>query len=66
MSIRQWLKLMEYDQLDAKSEAAARGGHWLHFVPSYGADRYMQVSQIPPNSGRSAFENDECRRGREA
>ena len=60
VSIRQWLQLMEYDQLDAKSEEAARGEHWLHFVPSYGADRYMQVSQIPPNSGRSAFENDEC------
>ncbi len=60
VSIRQWLQLMEYDHLDAKSEEAARGEHWLHFVPSYGSDRYMQVSQIPPNSGRSAFENDEC------
>ena len=60
VSIRQWLHLMEYDHLDAKSEEAARGEHWLHFVPSYGTDRYMQVSQIPPNSGRSAFENDVC------
>ena len=60
VSIRQWLRLMEYDHLDAKSEEAARGEHWLHFVPSYGTDRYMQISQIPPNSGRSAFENDEC------
>ena len=60
VSIRQWLQLMEYDHLDAKSEDTARGKHWLHFVPSYGSDRYMQVSQIPPNSGRSAFENDEC------
>ena len=60
VSIRQWLQLMEYDHLDAKSEETARGEHWLHFVPSYGTDRYMQVSQIPPNSGRSAFENDEC------
>ncbi len=60
VSIRQWLQLMEYDHLDAKSEDMARGEHWLHFVPSYGTDRYMQVSQIPPNSGRSAFENDEC------
>ena len=60
VSIRQWLQLMEYDQLDAKSEGAAHGEHWLHFVPSYGTDRYMQVSQIPQNSGRSAFENDEC------
>ena len=60
VSIRQWLQLMEYDQLDAKSDDTVRGKHWLHFVPSYGTDRYMQVSQIPPNSGRSAFENDEC------
>ena len=60
VSIRQWLQLMEYDHLDAKSKDTARGEHWLHFVPSYGADRYMQVSQIPPNSGRSAFENDKC------
>ncbi len=60
VSIRQWLHLMEYDHLDAKSEDMARGEHWLHFVPSYGTDRYMQVSQIPANSGRSAFENDEC------
>ena len=60
VSIRQWLQLMEYDHLDAKSKESARGEHWLHFVPSYGSDRYMQVSQIPPNSGRSAFDNDEC------
>ena len=60
VSIRQWLHLMEYDHLDSESEGAAHGEHWLHFVPSYGPDRYMQVSQIPANSGRSAFENDEC------
>ncbi len=60
VSIRQWLQFMEYDQLDAKSDDTVRGKHWLHFVPSYGTDRYMQVSKIPPNSGRSAFENDEC------
>ena len=60
VSIQQWLQLMDYDHLDAGSKDTARGEHWLHFVPSYGSDRYMQVSQIPPNSGRSAFENDEC------
>ena len=60
VTIRQWLQLMEYEHLDAKCEGTARGEHWLHFVPSYGPDRYMQVSQIPPNSGCSAFENDEC------
>ena len=60
LSIRQWLQLMKYDQLDSKSEVTARGEHGLHFVPPYESDRYMQVSQIPPNSGRSAFDNDEC------
>ena len=60
MSIRQWLHLMEYDHLDSESEETSRGEHWLHFVPSYGSDRYMQISQIPADSGRSAFENDEC------
>ena len=60
VSIRQWLHLLEYDHLDSESEETARGGHWLHFVPSYGSDRYMQISQIPADSGRSAFENDEC------
>ena len=60
VSIRQWLHLMKYEHLDSESEEAARGEHWLHFVPAYGADRYMQISQIPANSGRSAFENDEC------
>ena len=60
LSIRQWLQLMEYDHLDARSEDTAHGKHWLHFVPSYGPDRYMQVSQIPPNSGRNAFQNDQC------
>ena len=56
VSIQEWLNLMEYDPLDAESEDAARGEHWLHFVPSYGSDRYLQISQIPPNSGRSAYE----------
>jgi len=60
LSIRQWLRLMEYDHLDSRSKETAHGEHWLHFVPSYDTDRYMQISQIPPNSGRSAFDNDEC------
>ena len=60
VSIRQWLQLMEYERLDAKSEEESHGEHWLHFVPSYGIDRYMQISQIPPNSGRSAFDNGDC------
>ena len=51
---------MEYERLDASCQEEARGNDPLHFVPVYGADRYMQVSQIPPHSGRSAYDNDTC------
>ena len=60
VSIQEWFKLMGYQRLDAKSKESARGKHWLHFVPAYEEDRYAQVSQIPENSGRSAYENDRC------
>ena len=60
VNIREWLKFMEYEPLDARSEEEARGKDWLHFVPAYEGDRYVQVSQIPQNSGRSAYENDRC------
>ena len=60
VSIREWLDLMKYEPLDAKSKDAARGKDWLHFVPAYEGDRYAQVSQIPKNSGSSAYENDRC------
>ena len=60
VSVRQWLEAMKYESLDAKSKDAAHGAHALHFVPAYGPDRYQQISQIPPYSGRSAYENDMC------
>ena len=60
VNIREWLKFMKYEPLDARSKEAARGKDWLHFVPTYEGDRYVQVSQIPRNSGRSAYENDQC------
>lgn len=60
VSIGEWLQEMDYDSLDAKSKDAARGADSLHFVPAYGPDRYRQVSEIPPNSGRSAYDNDIC------
>ena len=60
ISIQKWLEGMEYEVLDALSEEDARGTHALHFVPSYGTDRYRQISEIPPYSGRSAYENDKC------
>ena len=60
VSVRQWLEAMKYEPLDAKSKDTAHGTHPLHFVPAYGTDRYQQISQIPPYSGRSAYENDMC------
>ncbi len=60
VSIREWLESMEYEPLDARSKDAARGTHPLHFVPAYGPDRYRQISEIPPYSGRSAYDNDKC------
>ena len=46
--------------MDASSKDLARGMHELHFVPTYGPDRYLQISDIPPYSGRSAYQNDTC------
>ena len=60
VSVRQWLNAMEYDALDASCKEKARGKDPLHCVPSYGADRYRQVSEIPAYSGRSAYENTTC------
>ncbi len=60
MSVREWFEEVKYERLDSKSKDAASGTHPLHFVPDYGEDRYLQVSQIPPHSGQSAYENDTC------
>ena len=59
-SIQEWLEGMDYEVLDARSEETARGSHALHFVPSYGPDRYRQISEIPPYSGLSAYDNHKC------
>ena len=60
VSIQEWFEAMKYEALDAKSKDAARGEHPLHYVPAYGPDRYQQISEIPPRSGRSAYENNTC------
>ena len=60
ISIREWLEGMEYEPLDAKFKNTAHGKDPLHFVPTYGPDRYRQISEIPPYSGRSAYDNDIC------
>lgn len=62
VTIRRWLEFMEYERLDAATPETARGTEPLHFVPEYSQapDRYLQVSHIPPYSGRSAYENSTC------
>ena len=61
-TIRQWMEYLEYETLDSASPANAVGEHPLHYVPNYtdNPDRYLQISQIPPYSGRNAYENDTC------
>ena len=60
ISVREWLEAMRYEPLDSRCPELAKGQHPLHFVPYYGPDRYMQISQIPPHSGLSAYDNDVC------
>ena len=60
VTIKQWFSEMDYQPLDSRSKEAASGTHPLHFVPAYGPDRYRQISEIPPYSGRSAYENAVC------
>ena len=60
VTVEQWLRAMDYEPLDARSKDASHGEHSLHFVPAYGLNRYRQISEIPPYSGRSAYENDTC------
>lgn len=62
VNVRQWLKAVGYEPLDSKNRDSARGRHPLHFVPHYerNPDRYVQISQIPPFSGKSAYANSTC------
>ena len=62
ITIRQWMEHVQYESLDSASVEAAVGKHPLHYVPDYATtpDRYLQISDVPPNSGRSAYENDTC------
>ena len=63
VTLREWLPSRGYSPLDARTAATASDDcDPLHFVPSYDADRYLWVSQIPRNSGRSAYQNEACPR----
>lgn len=56
------LQGFELPRLDAASDRRARAeGHGgLHFVPIWDDRIYDMVSSIPPNTGRSAWENNRC------
>ena len=62
VTIGEWLKYREYEELDSASGDRAVGKHPLHYVPDYSEnrDRYLQISQIAGDSGGSAYENDIC------
>ena len=60
ITVQQWFEKMAYAALDSSCPEKARDGHVLHFVPYYDRDRYLLVSNIPPHTGRSGYENEIC------
>lgn len=62
ITIREWFEFMNYEPLDSRERELAAGSHPLHKVPDYtrNPDRYLQIRQIPPYSGKSAYENSTC------
>lgn len=62
ITVRKALKDMKLPKLDARSSRSAnRGGYrGLHAVPVWSKTQYSMVAAIPKNSGKSAWENEEC------
>ena len=60
LGVKEWLQSLGHQPLDSRSKETARGDHPLHYVPTYGEERYLQISDIPPDTGRSAYDNDRC------
>ena len=61
LTLRQALRGMKLRPLSAKSPGRATDpANPLHEVPVWDADRYEMVAAIPKNSGRTAWDNDEC------
>jgi DNA (cytosine-5)-methyltransferase 1 len=63
ITLREALLSFGLPSLDASSpeRAAAPGFDGLHTVPIWSETTYAMVRAIPPHSGKSAWENDECR-----
>jgi len=61
ITLEEWFSEMNYRPLDAKSKGTAQDpDDPLHFVPCYEGDYYLRVADIPPKSGRSAYQNSKC------
>lgn len=60
ISITAALSKMNLPSLDAKSKETAKSPNPLHFVPVWEERRYAMVAAIPPNSGKTAWENNKC------
>lgn len=58
VTLKEALAEMAGRKLDARTRDVA--GKGLHSVPIWSARRYAMVAAIPPNSGRSAWENKAC------
>ncbi len=54
------LDSFELPALDASTASSARSERSLHFVPVWSSEQYSMVAAIPPGSGASAWENDDC------
>lgn len=54
------LDSFELPALDASTASSARSERPLHFVPVWSSEQYSMVAAIPPGSGASAWENDDC------
>ncbi|MGO9582197.1 MAG: DNA cytosine methyltransferase [Acidimicrobiales bacterium] len=69
ISLREALASFQLPSLDAGAPETASADIPMHSVPVWPSDRYRMVASIPPNTGRSAWENDRCfqcgRRARE-
>src|SRR5688500_781476 len=61
ITLRQALEDMGLPSLDASTPTSAVDpAQPLHAVPVWADRRYGMVAAIPPHSGRSAWENDQC------
>jgi len=62
ISISKFLDSLSLPKLDARTEKDARADdfHELHNVPVWDSQQYKMISNIPPASGKSAWQNNCC------